>query len=493
MNRSTPSPITPGRHPAAIAIRGGVQTVSYRLLEKQVAGLARRLDGSTLGLLVDNGPHWVTLDLAAQLSGACCVPMPTYFTDAQLRHIVDKAGIDQLITDQPARVAKLLESEPTEAIQFPEGRLASFQIASQAARGCRDDVAKITFTSGTTGQPRGVRLRQVAMNSVANSLIEVTAANEHDRSLCLLPLATLLENIAGVYAPLIAGAEVCIPSTVDTGMRGASGVDVQKLTETLSRTQPTSIILVPQLLAALVAAAESGWKVPSSLRMAAVGGAPVARQLLMRARGLGLPAFEGYGLSEAASVVALNVSGAYRAGTVGKPLPHTEISIAEDGEILVGGALFDGYIDERSSSQRSFATGDLGYLDAEGYLVLTGRKKSAYATSFGRNVLPDWIEREISEEPGIDQIAVFGEARPYNCAIVVTRTGRYDIVAAAIERANSRLPDYAQVRRFVLAHRPFTATGGELTASGKLRRHFIWSHYCDALESLYEEEVNAVS
>src|SRR5690606_12402964 len=147
---------------------------------------------------------------------------------------------------------------------------------------------------------------------------------------------TLLENIAGIHAPLLAGATCLLPPADVTGISYA-GPDVSRRLACISSSRPDSIVLVPELLRLLVGAAERSWKVPDSLRFVAVGGAAVSVDLLARAESLGLPVFEGYGLSECASVVCLNTPDARRRGSVGRPLPHARVRVADDGQIMVSG------------------------------------------------------------------------------------------------------------------------------------------------------------
>jgi long-chain acyl-CoA synthetase len=239
----------------------------------------------------------------------------------------------------------------------------------------------------------------------------------------------------------------------------------------------------------LVEIATAGGELPDSLRFIAVGGAPVSRRLLERAQALGLPVFEGYGLSEAASVVTLNTPQAHQLGSVGKPLPHVRLRIAEDGEIHVAGAVCAGYLGEPDGVPGDdWPTGDIGYLDAEGFLHLTGRKKHIFITAFGRNVSPEWVEREVLVEPAIAQVVVFGEARPFNAAIIVPRPGSaIQAVRAAIDATNRRLPDYARIRRFLLAEEPFSVENGLLTGTARPRRAEIAARYAESIQSLYNE------
>jgi long-subunit acyl-CoA synthetase (AMP-forming) len=303
----------------------------------------------------------------------------------------------------------------------------------------------------------------------------------------VLPLATLLENIAGVYAPWAAGAEVVVPGALETGLSGAARFDVAALLRCLDAYRPQSIILVPQLLAALVAALERGAPRPTSLAFVAVGGARVSRALLERADRLGLPVYEGYGLTECASVVALNTPAARRIGSVGRPLPHVDLTVDTGGEIHVGGAALGGYVGGEHVPRR-FATGDLGHLDADGFLHVSGRRKNLFITSFGRNVSPEWVEAELGDEAPVAQAAVFGEARPWNVAVVVPRpTATHAELEAAIDAANRRLPDYARVGDWITADEPFAPANGQLTSNGRNRRSAIWNRYRWRLDGLYAD------
>jgi acyl-coenzyme A synthetase/AMP-(fatty) acid ligase len=196
--------------------------------------------------------------------------------------------------------------------------------------------ACITYTSGTTGQAKGVCLDADTLVSVAGAVLSATASLNPRRHLCLMPLATLLENVAGAYAALLSGAQVALPPLAEIGYTGAAGLDVPTLLACLHRYQPESAILLPQLLLALVSAAEQGQALPASLRFLAVGGGRVGPRLLARAAALGLPVYEGYGLTECASVVCLNRPGASLPGSVGQPLGHARVQV-RDGELLVEG------------------------------------------------------------------------------------------------------------------------------------------------------------
>jgi len=232
------------------------------------------------------------------------------------------------------------------------------------------------------------------------------------------------------------------------------------------------VIFLPQMLAALVAALENGAPAPRSLRFAAVGGAKVSAALLTRARALGLPVYEGYGLSECASVVSLNLPGADRLGSVGRPLGHARVRI-DQGEIVV------------HTGDAWLPTGDLGSVDADGYLYIDGRRKHVLITSFGRNVSPEWPEAELLAGRAIAQAAVFGEARPRLCALLVPAPGAPDeAVEAQVYAANERLPDYARIGAWLRADEPFTPQNGFATANGRARREALWLAYGERLDAV---------
>src|SRR5690606_4443929 len=184
--------------------------------------------------------------------------------------------------------------------------------------------------------------------------------------------------------PFLAGAEVIVLEPAESGLIGAAGLDVERLLRCLRRYEPHSVILVPQMLAALVEALEAGAPAPRSLRFVAVGGAHVPVALLERAERSGLPVYEGYGLTECGSVVAMNAPGAQRTGSVGRALPHTRVRVDETGEIVVAGAAMLGYVGAPVLEPTEIHTGDVGRIDTEGFIYVQGRRKNVFITSFGR-------------------------------------------------------------------------------------------------------------
>jgi long-subunit acyl-CoA synthetase (AMP-forming) len=475
---------------AAPALRDRDGTVTASALVDRVERLANGLSNAAprprmIGLCADNGVDWVVIDLAAQAAGIPLVPLPAFFAEAQLRHVVDATGMDALFasTSREARALGFEDAGRAAGVSLPWFRRERASPAVVPA-GTR----KITFTSGTTGTPKGVCLDERAQWSVARALAESMRELRVERHLCLLPLAVLLENVAGIYAPLVHRAACCVPSLDETGLVGAAGFDARRCLAAIERHDAHSVILLPQMLLALTAACEAGARVPACLRFAAVGGAKVAPALVVRARALGWPVYEGYGLSECASVVALNRPGADRVGSVGRPLPHVRVRVAPGGEIEIAGNRLLGYVGSADArADEWLATGDLGRVDDDGFLHVEGRCRNVLITSYGRNVAPEWPEAELLAGPSIAQAAVFGDAQPQLCAIVVPRAASMPdgAIAAAIAHANERLPDYARIGPWIRADAPFDPSNGLATANGRPRRDALWQRYGARLRRLY--------
>jgi long-subunit acyl-CoA synthetase (AMP-forming) len=187
--------------------------------------------------------------------------------------------------------------------------------------------------------------------------------------------------------------------------------------------------------------------------------------------------------------VCLNTPQARRRGSVGRPLPHARVRIGDDGQIMVSGVTTLGYLGQvPRRADAEWATGDLGEIDADGYLYVRGRLGNVYITSLGRNVAPEWVERELVQHPGIRHALVHGEARPYAVALVVPMNeGVSDAdIGQAVSAANARLPEYAQVRRWARAPEPFTLQNGLLTSNGRLRRAAILERHGALLAPLYD-------
>ena len=471
------------------ALRDGERSISYGELPALIAAESRWLaasGGRRFALLADNSSAWALTDLGLANQGLMNVPVPGYFTPGQMAHVLSDAGIDAVITDQPTTLAALNLGFASAGTSAQTGLALWQRPVSAAARPVPPGTSKVTYTSGSTAEPRGVCLSAGLLAAVAHSLASATADLQLTRHLCLLPLPTLLENVAGIYAALMSGATCEIPSLAEAGM-SYGGLQAGRLTGTIAAREPSSLILVPELLRVLVHAATLGWKPPGSLRFIAVGGAVVSPGLLVRAERLGLPVFEGYGLSECGSVVCLNTAGNHRRGSVGRPLPHVQVRVDEHRQLIVRNAGMLGYLGDESAAGAEIATGDLGSIDADGYVHVDGRLKNLLITSLGRNVSPEWVERELQQEPEVGTALVVGEARPWLTALISPQSDQisHDRLNAAVDRANRRLPDYAQIRAWSLPAAPFTFANGSLTANGRLRRARILGTHERVIHDLY--------
>jgi long-subunit acyl-CoA synthetase (AMP-forming) len=484
-----------GRPQDAVVLRGATQTWHAAALLENVQALAARLSaGRVIAVLADNGPSWVMADLAALAAGAVHLPLPTFFSPAQMAHVLQQTGADALLTDQPARIVALdlgfVATGKWAGLVWMERAAAAVNAAVSIPVG----TAKISFTSGSTGTPKGVCLSAAGLMATAESLTSRLADLPIERHLAVLPLALLLENVAGIYAPLLRGAEIHLPELQTLGWRGMAGFDPAALQLAVEFARPHSLILVPELLKAwTLFLSASGQRAPAGLAFVAVGGARVDPALLLRARALGIPAYQGYGLTECGSVVSLNRPGDDRAG-VGRPLPHVRLRI-DAGEVQVGTPAFLGYLNTAvieqavpaPESESDFATGDLGHLDSNGHLHLSGRSKNLLITSYGRNLAPEWVEAALLAQPAIAQAMVSGDARPWLSAALVAAPGATSSdLSAAVAQANRTLPDYAQIGGWVAAA-PFTQDNGQATGNGRPVRNAISTHHAAALAALYEE------
>jgi len=348
---------------------------------------------------------------------------------------------------------------------------------------------KITFTSGSTGEPKGVCLGVPEQLAVATSVAAVARNLGATRHYSALPLATLLENVAGVYASWMAGVTCLLGSRTPTAIADGTLV-ADTFAADFSAQVPSTAILVPELLRMLVGQAESGWRMPSSTRLVAVGGAKVANELIERAAAVGLPAYQGYGLSECSSVTCLNTPDASRRGSVGRALPHARVRRSPEGELRVSGTVMAGYLGQQHAGADSeFATGDLGEIDPDGYVYVAGRIKNLIIDAYGRNLSPEWIESEIGQEPGIGKVVAFGDACSRIVGLVVPAAANLpdSAIEAAVARGNARLPPYARIARYAVL-RDRGATSGEFfTANGRPRRDRIAAACAGTLEKLHGE------
>ena len=438
-------------------------------LAARVAGMAEDLQGlpQVVGLLGANGTDWAVAQLAAWIAGKTVVPLPTFFSPSQLAHVLRDAGITHVIATRDALglAATLgIDARPV------SDRCAGTLPAPAAGGGL------IVYTSGSTGNPKGVRLGLEQIDWQARALAAAIEARQCDLHLSVLPLSLLLETIAAICVPILVGARTHFASALVHDLGAGRPADMCGAFE---RRQPATTVLVPQLLAGWIAQLETqGMLPPESLRFVAVGGAPVSETLAARAWELGIPAHEGYGLTECCSVVAVNRPGRRKAGTVGEPLPGLDVRI-EEGEVVVSGpTVMAGYLHAQRAAAEPWRTGDLGSVDSDGYLRVTGRKDNLLITSSGRNISPEWIEGMIAGDARIGACAVLSHGQPHLSALLIPvpqgerwlmETPRAHILLW-LERVCRAAPAYAIPKDFVVCPAAEARRIGLLTANGRVER-----------------------
>ena len=470
-------------HRVALESRSG--NLTYAELNERVNQVADWLTtqpAQRLALLAENSAEWIICDLACQRANKLLVPVPPYFSTSQRQHLLAEAGIELIITDQPALI------DDSHITTSPFNLLYALLRDNSEIPEIPTGTGKVTFTSGSTGNPKGVCLSNASQARVAASL-DAALAMPYVRHQCLLPLATLLENIAGVYAPLNCGGTVVVCGSEELGFSGARLTDPAAMLSAISKAQPESLILVPELLFMLVTACSNGWQPPKSLQFIAVGGAHVPAGLIAKAREAGLPVYQGYGLSECVSVNTLNLPDADNPDSVGRSLGHNTLTI-ENGELVASGTIFLGYLNQPQSFYPTVVkTGDL-VSEEDGYYYVAGRRKNLIITSLGRNISPEWIESLLLAGGLFSQVLVVGEARPHCAALLVPR--HRGVTAQMIEQhlaaVNQQLPDYARLQAWQTLPE-IAADAGLFPANGKLKRQQAVTHFQTVIDTMYTPAV----
>jgi long-chain acyl-CoA synthetase len=536
--------------------------------------------GDRVALLSENRLEWALSDLAILATGAVTVPVyPTLLSDS-IEYILRDCEPTALFLSTPEQAEKIHRMRDRlpflrDVITFDEVSLPSMLPFEQLARiggnvlGTRSgapgsewpavdkhDLASIIYTSGTTGDPKGVMLSHWNFVSNVLAVLQIVSLKPGDRCLSFLPLSHVLERTAGFYMMLCAGVGIAYAERVDTVPRD------------LLEVRPTIVISVPRLYekiyARVLATAMAGGPIKRNLffwarevgrrairlelagqpvplplrvqrgiadqlvfhklrartggrlRFFVSGGAPLSPTINEFFHAAGLTILEGYGLTETAPVLAVNTLEHLRIGTVGRPIPGTEIRIAEDGEILARGPqVMRGYHRDEQATREVLdeegwlATGDIGNLDADGFLTITDRKKDVIVTAGGKNVAPQPIENKLMESKFIAQAVVIGDQRPYLSCLIVPdfeqlANGQFAppgvapdrdgllgsqevkaLFAREIQRVNDRLPGFSQIKRHALLPREFTLEAAELTPTMKVRRSQVTAHYRELIDTLY--------
>jgi len=384
---------TAQKTPDKIAVIEGEQHVSYHDLVCYISGTMAHFKGvqKTYALWADNSLEWLVTDLALMALGKTVIPIPPFFSSEQIGHIQQDAKIDCVLVDLT------IYSSNT-----------NFEVTSGAQ--------KIIYTSGTTGKPKGVIHGCKQLNQSIKALMQAADVMPDDIHLSVLPFALLLEQICGIYIPLSAGCTTVLATEVS---KACAQGKLGPLVEMSQEINPTTCVLVPQQLKGWVATLEATQnKAPKSLRFIAVGGAPVPQNLTEKGWNVGLPIYEGYGLSECCSVVCVNYKKRHKLGTVGKALSHITLTIEDNEIVLSGPSLMEGYLNQPPLTHSKYYTGDIGSLDNNGFLTVYGRKDDVIVTSYGRNINAKWVEAMIVSDARILSCTITGHGQEYVSATI---------------------------------------------------------------------------
>jgi len=557
--------------------------ISSQELYRSVVGMARALKkwglskGDRVAILSENRPEWAVTDFASLLLGAVVVPIYSTLTAQQTAYILCDSGARVVAVSTEKQLEKILSIkdqttlekvvvmdpiETADAISMHrlmhEGSMdRDARLEAFAHTISIDDLASVIYTSGTTGTSKGVKLSHGNLTSnILHSLdgFEIGAGHV---SVSFLPLS----HVTARHADL---------ALLHRGVTLAYCPFIEDLPQTLLEVSPTIFVAVPRVYekiygqvvqkvkrfpksavyrwAVSVGRAHSpkilggktptapSWKLANKLVYSQVrarmggsveifvsGGAPLGKELAAWYASIGIRIHEGYGLTEASPVIAINTPRAHKAGTVGRPLPNVEVRIADDSEILVRGpSVFRGYWNRPEETSNAFAegwfkTGDIGNLDEEGFLSVTDRKKDLLKTSGGKFIAPQPIENSIKLNALIGTAVVLGDRRKFAFVIIsphfplleewaranlVSFSSRQELVASPkvkalyegiVAEVNRGLARYETLKRVLLVSEEFTASDGALTPTLKLRRKVIEERYRKQIDDLYSEaeEVSA--
>ncbi|MGH8438068.1 MAG: AMP-binding protein [Pseudomonas sp.] len=406
-----------------------------RTIHQRVLQLGNYLDGlqlqqdAVVGIVMSNSADWVIADLACLAFGYTTLPLPLGFSRYQAEFLADRCTVF-LVDAQGKEVLhdKWLLAD-LNAIRVKEVYQQAISDDTLALAVQADDwVCKIIHTSGTTSRPKGVKQSLGGLSVMLESLLQRVPGEIHQHYLSLVPLSLLIEQVTAIYLPLLSGGKVqfLAPAVPLIGERESN---LQALITQVVESGATAMTVPPVMLEEILVRAETDPALASYLEAnvhITVGGAPVSVLMLQRLEQIGITAFEGYGLSENGSVISVSTPEARKIGSVGRPLAHVEVRINNAGRIEIkSGSLFAGYswVDPSACQLGSdgwLDTGDLGHIDAEGFLYVRGRAKNLICLPNGRNVSPEQVEVAYRGQQGvIEAILYLTDSGTLSVALVI--------------------------------------------------------------------------
>ncbi|PZP16791.1 MAG: long-chain fatty acid--CoA ligase [Brachybacterium faecium] len=525
--------------------------------------------GDVVAIMSRTRYEWVLMDWAVWFAGGISVPIYETSSPSQIQWIASDSGarfavveatrhcedMESVRGELPAleRIG-VLEDGIIEDLKKRGKDVSDEDLETRRTSRSMSDVATIIYTSGTTGRPKGAELTHA--NFVDTTRSALNLLGEHvlppgSRMLMFLP-------IAHVFARLLVVVAASWPVTT------AFTPDTKNLMEDLAKFKPTFLLAVPRVFEKVYNSAEakaiaggkgkifsagadtaiayskalSAGKVPLTLKLkhaafdkllyaklrgamggdvswAVSGGAPLGARLAHFFRGIGVTVLEGYGLTETTAPVCVNLPWSVKPGTVGPPLPGSTVAIDDDGEILVKGVMvFKGYHNNPEATAEAmrdgwFRTGDIGSLDSDGALTITGRSKEVIVTAGGKNVSPAQLEDQLRSHPLVSQCVVIGDQKPFVAAILtldaemlptwlknnglpemsIEEAGRNEKVRAevqqVVDKANQSVSRAESIRTFEIIDTDFTEENGYLTPSMKLKRNVVVKDFADVIDTIY--------
>ncbi len=541
--------------------------------------------GDRVAILSENRPEWSQSDFGAVCSGVALVPIHTTLTASQIGYILRDSGAKALLTSSQAQMEKGLEAvrsfpEPPRMVVFDADVPRPSQVlsweefyqegakraAAKSPDGFRkealgadpDDPVAIIYTSGTTGDPKGVVLTHNNLFTNVRAIQLAVPVDETDNTLSFLPLSHVFQRMVDLYFFSV-GATITYPRSLKTvaqdlvicrptkvagaprfyekfyqavvdqpGLRGilvrwAREVGEAWTEEKLAGREPTWILKMVYHLAHMLVFKRIHESVGGRLVFFFSGSAPLAIHIHKFFFSAGIKILEGYGLTETSPAITMTSLERFQIGTVGPPIPGTEIRIAEDGEILVKGPqVMKEYFNRPEETAAAFdhegwfLTGDIGEIDDAGYLRLTDRKKNILVTTGGKNIAPTPIENLLKENRFVDQVVMIGDGRHFPALLVVPafdyleRWCKSVGIPPSIRRDLLReprvkehlgreifgsLPDlasYEKPKKIGLIEEEFTIEGGILTPNQKVKRRVVQERYGPLIERLYDPANRAV-
>lgn len=497
------------------------------------AGLAAEgvVKGDRVALLAETRPEWTVCDLAIASLGAVSVPVYPTNSAEECAWVIGDSGATTVICEQAEhldridavrdRLPLLRTAIVIDVVERPGVSTLDDVIARGSSVGDvevdPDTANTIVYTSGTTGPPKGCVLTHRNWRASLDAIEQRTTLSEGDTIYLYLPLAHLFARMVQL-------------TTFECGATLVYfGGDISAVVAELMEVQPTHLPSVPRLFEkayGMVRAeiersgttTEQAQQLVRSalggrIREALTGAAPIAREILEFFAGSGIPIYEAYGMTESTALISANSPGEVRYGSVGKPLPGVTVRIADDGEVLVAGDnVFPGYHHNPEATAQTLIdgwlhTGDLGRVDDDGYLFITGRKKDIIITAGGKNLTPANLENDLRQSRWVANAVMIGDRRPYPVALITldpdetarwatenaidgdpaTHPAMRRIIEELLAAANENYAPPERIRDFAILPADFSVATGELTPTLKIRRAVIQEHHKDIIDQLYRK------